>query len=58
MNSFLFKLLACLCSKRELSVLKKMFAMAVKMNMYLDLVKSDVIMRVVYYFIPLSEVVS
>lgn len=32
--------------------------MAVKMNMYLDLVKSDVIVKVVYYFIPLSEVVS
>lgn len=44
MNSFLFKLLACLCYKRELlSVLKKMSAMAVKMNMYLDLIKSDIL---------------
>lgn len=49
MNSFLFRLLACVCYKRErLSVLKKIFAMPVKMNMYLDLIKSDIIVRMLF----------
>lgn len=60
MNGFLSKLLACLCCERELlSFLKNKtlqktntFAIAVKMNMSLDLIKADVIVRI-YYFNPL-----
>lgn len=64
MNGFLSKLLACLCCERELLPFLKnknqqktnTFAIAVKMNMSLDLIKADVIGE--YIILIHYEVVS